>query len=583
MKPSIALFAVFSCLAVSGRAEPTAPPEGSPGQFSAADQKLIDRYCAALRAKFGYTGCAFANGSLTVAVPSGNLTVDLKDARSEDEIEERILKAAPPAEKMAAGESKIPVYFYGAAAKDLFKGAVAAADSKEDDAALAAKAAGSDDKALLDLKQGKITFPGSSQPEIVFKISDKPVRRVILRRGEDGALSATLDGEDYAYVAARVRGGKSERDPVTAGTASVFFEFNVWMQKNLKAADGRAEKEKAPKLSDGGYRHPSFEKLMAQVQGGLTADKLGQTFENAGAQAPANLEARAQAARELAASGYGGAARWKINSNGKYADANGNLTLLVRANGADGKIEETPVLVKKSARGGYDLAAAVEPVTKILLAGDVVGARAKAYQTAAAASPSEAVAEVSRSPALALTGTGAMGVFGSLAAPATAKAAPDAALTSALTRVATERKAEDAAVAKVCGGKPDCAPDAVVERPAVLSPANPPLTANVGCVINLRPSVDQQNALASSAEPPLTWMKEPPHPGAEGFTAVGCFTTRNRALLDHSKQMALMRLQSLVSCQVAPPPGTIVEYAEFKTTTPGVMGSCAKALVKTPG
>ncbi|MDE2511738.1 MAG: hypothetical protein KGL74_11510 [Elusimicrobia bacterium] len=562
MNPSIALVAAAVFLALPGRAEPPAP--APPSQFGAADQKLIDRYTAALAVKFGGSKWAVAGGSLTATTPSGGVAVSLDGVKSEDEVETRILAALKPVEKKEAGEAKTPVYFAGASADALFK----------------------DGPAKLDLAKGEINFPDSSQAKIVFSDSGNPARRVVIRRGDDGALTVTMDQADYSFVEARVAGGKSQRDGVKKGPASVYFEFNVWMQRNLKLADGRAAKEKAPKLSDGGYRHPSFEKLMSQVQGGLTGDKLAAAFDNAGAQAPANLDARAQAAREMAASGYGGAARWKINSNGKYADANGNLTLLVRANGADGKIEETPVLIKKNAKGGWDLAAAVAPVTKILLAGDVAGARAQAYETAAAATPADAAAEVARHP-LAALGMGIMGFGGTraLTNAGPAKTTVDAAAAGVATRKAAAVKKEDAAVADVCGGKTPCAPAAVVQRPPVRSATNAVIPANVGCVINMQPLPDQKNMKALMGDLPEPWMALPPHASGSGsFTAAGCTTGRDAAALERAKTNALNRLNSRVSCEASVRSTTSIDkFVTFQTPAAGVMGACAEAVMQKQG
>jgi hypothetical protein len=586
MNPSKLVLVAF-CSVLSGSVRAETPPASKPAasQFSADDQKLIDRYSSALHDKFGFGKWTFKDGVLIVETSTGPLTVDIKGARSEDDVEERVLKALPGVEKKTAGESKVPVYSVGSTADALFKGAVGAADGKDADPA--AKADANDYKALLDLKTGAITFPVSKQPDIKFVVAGKPARRVVLRRAEDGSLSVTLDGEDYSFAPAGVRDAKSDRGPVKAGTASVFFELNVWMQKTLKAADGRAEKEKAPNLSDGGYRHPSFEKLMSQVQGGLTAEKLGQTFENAGNQAPANLEARAQAARELAASGYGGAAHWKINSNGKYADANGNLTLLVRANGADGKIEETPVLIKKAAGGGYDLAAAVEPVTKLLMSGNVVAARAQAYQTAASASPSDVVAEISNKPVTVLSGPGIMGLAGT-AKLTNVVAAPlptDQAVAATQTRLAKAVAAETQAVDQTCAGKPDCAPTGTVQRPAVQGPKNDPIPANVGCAINLDAPQWQKDLLANASDAPPAWMKERPHYFVKGEatygSAVGCLRSDNRALLETARERSLNMLQSLASCRAPGGPSPqVTDFGIFTLKTGGKV-ACARAEVKT--
>lgn len=590
MKRLPLLFAVLACAAPAGAVPAPADPAAA---FGAADQKLIDRYTAALRAKFGLAACAVESGALAVELPggAGKLRIDIQDARSEDAVEERILQALKPA-KRESGESKAPLYIVAGTADDLFKGAVADAGAPAAEADLAAKAAGNDYKALLDLKQGKISFPGQTQ-EIVFKINDKPARRAVVRRGEDGALAVTLDGDDYAFVTARVAaGGKADREPVKTGAASVYFEFNVWMQKALKAADGRAEKEKAPKLSDGGYRHPSFEKLMAQVQGGLNSDSLNKTFENAGAQAPANLEARAQAARELAASGYGGAARWKINANGKYADEHGNLTLLVRANGPaapGGKIEETPVVIKRNAKGGYDLDAAVAPVTRLLLEGKMVAARAQAYETAAAASPAEIVAETFKTPGLALTGPGPMGFAGApdLRKADAVQAEPDPALKPALERRAEAERRDlqaKAVVAKTCDGKPGCAPEGIVQRPEIPSPTAPPLESNTACVINIEPGPDQKIAVDGAKEPLPDWAKERPHFYSAGdgayASAVGCVHTGNRGLLDQSRDIAMAKLRSLASCSAGGSMPRISQFVTFRTKS-GDTGSCAQASMKT--
>lgn len=586
MKRLPLLFAVLACVVPAGA---TPAPADPAAPFGAADKKLIDRYTAALRAKFGLAACAVENGALAVELPggAGKTRIDIKDARSEDAIEERIVSALKPA-KRESGEAKTPVYFTAGTADELFKGAVADAGAPAAEEDLAAKAAGNDFKALLDLTRGKIAFPGQTQ-EIVFKINDKPARRVFVRRGEDGALAVTLDGDDYAFVTARVAaGGKADREPVKTGAASVYFEFNVRMQTALKAADGRAEKEKAPKLSDGGYRHPSFEKLMARVQGGLNPESLNKTFENADARAPANLEARAQAARELAASGYGGAARWKINSNGKYADEHGNLTLLVRGSEAGGgKIEE--IVIRKDGKGGYDLDAAVAPVTRALLAGDLVAARAQAYQTAVAASPAEIVAETFKTPGLALAGPGPMGFAGTpgLRKPDAGPVAPDPALKAALERRAEAERRDlqaQAAVAKACDGRPDCVPEGIVQRPAVPSPKAPPLESNTACVINLQAGPDQKIATDNANEPLPDWVKDRPHFYSAGdgayASAVGCVRTGNRGLLDQSRDIAMAKLRSLASCSAGGPMPRIAQFVVFKTKS-GDSGSCAQAQMKT--
>ncbi|MDE2143723.1 MAG: hypothetical protein KGJ84_15040 [Elusimicrobia bacterium] len=553
MNPSIALVAAVLVLAVPGRAEPPAP--APPSQFGAADQKLIDRYTAALAVKFGGSKWAVAGGSLTATTPSGGVAVSLDGVKSEDEVETRILAALKPVEKKEAGEAKTPVYFAGASADALFK----------------------DGPAKLDLAKGEINFPDSSQAKIVFSDSGNPARRVVIRRGDDGALTVTMDQADYSFVEARVAGGKSQRDGVKKGPASVYFEFNVWMQRNLKLADGRAAKEKAPKLSDGGYRHPSFEKLMSQVQGGLTGDKLAAAFDNAGAQAPANLDARAQAAREMVASGYGGAARWKINSNGKYADANGNLTLLVRANGADGKIEETPVLIKKNAKGGWDLAAAVAPVTKILLAGDVAGARAQAYETAAAATPADAAAEVKRRP-LAALGMGIMGFGGTTALTnaGPAKTTVDAAVAGMVARTNAENATEKKAVEAVCGkGRTACSTPAPKYVPPTVSASNTPSPPGTSCQLNI-----QSRGLADlpgyQGEGPKPWMGMIPTVIAGGFQAAGCAFGDDADARLKAASNAQNRLTSLASCRGYNPADNVqADGGTFPTNLPGGVATCA--------
>lgn len=572
MKPLTLLIALLPILSPRASAAPKTPAPEQSSPFSGADQKLLDRYLAALGDKFGLAPWALKDGALTAR--GGKDIVDVREARSEEEIEARIFKTlAASLPRSEAGDAKTPVYFAGATEDDLFKGAV----RKDGVADAEAKAAGNEWKALLDLTSAQISVPGQHQAPLEFKVDAKAPRRVVLRRGDDGSLDAFLEGDGYAYAAGRVRaGGKTERDPVKSGTASVFFEMNAWMQKTLAAADKRRATANPLGRTDGGYRHPSFEALMNQVRAGLTTDNLDKTFDNAGAKAPADLQARAQAAQALIDSGYGGAARWKINSNGKYADKDGNLTLMVRIkDGPGGKIEETPVLIKKDAKGHYDLAAAVGPVTQLLLNGDTVGAKAAAMKAAFTASPAAVAAEVKSDM---LVGPAALG-FDVSRFDGPAKAPVDLALKAALERrAAALRRAE--AVKDPCEGRTGCTVPALAVQPVKQDPLNEIQPGNVACFAAVDHDPNLAMFVAAGIAPPAMAS----FAGTYEITAAG---TRAVAVgcgkdLPTARAEADRRLGATASCSFTPsnnvvrseprtfpgPNGTSLTCLEEKMTPP---------------
>lgn len=582
MLPLALLLAAACCASPAGAAPP--PPEKTASPSSAADQKLIGRYTAALGAEFGFSPWTVEKGTLTATVPSGKLSLELKDARTEDDIETKALATLPGIEKRETGAAKVPVFFAGVAADELFKGAISVGSAQ--DIAANDKAGVNEFKALLDMKQGIIFFPGQNQPEIPFTVNGKPARRVVIRRGDDKSLTVTVEGEDYSYAVARAAvGGKSASEPAKTGAASAFFEFNAWLQKTLKDADKRAAAEAIPKFSDSGSRHPQFEKLMAQVQGGMTADKLAKAYDAAGTQAPADLAARAQAAQQLVGSGYGAAAHWKINANGKYADKNGNLTLLVRANGPSqpgGKIEETPILVKKDASGHWDLAAAVGPVTQLLINGDVVGAKVKAMKTAAAASPAEIVAEVSPHP-LTMIMPGSLGLLAP--APLTDPLhifAPDPPLTGVIGRNQLALKAENADVLSACGGLLVCPPTVpavvTVPKPDV---ALPPKPQNVPWVVSAELTPGQKIA-QDSITPAPAWVGARPSISPDGTvaTATDCVLGANRGLVvpaaGDRARARLARMSAPSGATTMKMTATIPQTWIFQTKD-GRKGACAQA------
>jgi hypothetical protein len=590
MKLSALLLVVLASVPVAARAAPDAAAPVS--TLADADQKLIDRYTAALGEKYGFAPWAVEKGSLTAKTAADSKTVvDIGATRSEEEIEVRILTTlGGKAAKREFGAAKSPIYFVGASAEDLFKGAVIAADATDEaNAAAAAKAASNDFKAVLDLKQGKIIFPDQAPLEIVFKVDDKPARRVVLRRSPDGsALLAAIDGADYSFAAARVQsGGKTERDPKKSGAASAFFAMNELMQKRIKAADARAATANPRGLSDGGYKHPSFEKLMSQVKGGLTSDNLDKTFENAEGRPAADLQARAKGAQELIGEGYGAAAHWKINSNGKYEDKNGNLTLMVRTKDAgSGKIEETPVLIKKDSHGNYELSAAVAPVTKLLLGGDVVAARAQALRSAAVVAPADVAAEVKNRPADA-AGPGALGFVGSAFQDLKPEPSPDPALKVALERRADAVRKETALQAQACDGKPECAKPAAVVRPSSVGPANPPLANNAMCAINIQRAPSDEAIIAASAESleDQPWMQNPngfrPIGGVTYAVALACVSGRNRGILSTAEDFARAKLTSVASCNASSGSPVAIVRKVFRLKQEGMWGECAQARLKT--
>lgn len=560
-----------------------APPKADPASaFSAADQKLIDRYTAALKDKYGFSAAALENGALAVTPAGGEkVRVEIKDAKTEDDIEAALLARLKPA-KAEAGDAKTPVYVLGTTLEELFK-----PDNPF--------------KVQLDLKQAMIVFQVRTETEIRLNAGEKAARRVFLRKTQDGTLAAVMDGEGYSYAAARVKaGGTAERDATKTGEASPFFAMNAWMQKMQKASDPKAEQARYPKLTDAGSRHPAFEKLMSQVQSGLTGEKLGAAFEGAAERSPAELQARAQAAQELAGSGYGAGAHWKINSNGKYAAPDGTMTLLVRPNGPPspgGKIEEVAVTVRKDAKGQWDLGGAAAKVSKILLQGSVATARAEALKTAATPTAGEAVAEVIReadaAPAATLTAGGALGLPApSLLADAGPKAVPAAAIERTRARAAAAEHLDQAAVAAACAGKPGCAPAGPVEVRRESGHPEPPVANNTMCALSHElPTLQQRFVNSSTSEVP-DWMRKPAHFGSDGggamAYAVGCSQSNtDRGPLAperHSDAFAAQYLKNLVECNPRAS-GRIAfpNHARFQLKDGARFGACSEAAMRING